>query len=112
VYTLGWNVEGKRLASGSVDQTVRITRVDDHCSVSGGEAAVPELGAAEPGSNVLLSPGAQIKQEAELRGHGDGVTNLTWHPSHPDKLATIAGSERTVRFWDTRRCAAALHWAC
>jgi hypothetical protein len=33
VFTLGWNSEAKRLASGSVDQTVRITRVDDHCNV-------------------------------------------------------------------------------
>ena len=33
VFTLDWNSEGKRLASGSVDQTVRITRVDDHCGV-------------------------------------------------------------------------------
>lgn len=36
IFTLGWNVEGKRLASGSVDQTVRITRVDDHCGVRTG----------------------------------------------------------------------------
>lgn len=75
VFTLGWNSEGKRLASGSVDQSVRITRVDANCS---------------------------YKQEAELRGHGDGVTNLSWHPTHPDKLASIAGAEKSVRFWDTR----------
>ncbi|EFN50708.1 hypothetical protein CHLNCDRAFT_142586 [Chlorella variabilis] len=75
VFTLGWNSEGKRLASGSVDQTVRITRVDDHCN---------------------------LKQESELRGHNDGVTYLKWHPTHPDKLASIAGQEKSVRFWDTR----------
>lgn len=39
----------------------------------------------------------QIRQEGELRGHADGVTNLAWHPSHPDKLASIAGSEKSVR---------------
>lgn len=38
VFTLGWNSEGKRLASGSVDQSVRINRVDDHCGVSGAHA--------------------------------------------------------------------------
>ncbi|KAL4458683.1 hypothetical protein ABPG75_013548 [Micractinium tetrahymenae] len=75
VFTLGWNSEGKRLASGSVDQTVRITRVDANCA---------------------------HKSEAELRGHSEGVTNLAWHPAHPDKLASIAGSEKSVRFWDTR----------
>ena len=39
----------------------------------------------------------QIKQEAELRGHTEGVTNLAWHPVHPDKLASIAGQEKSVR---------------
>lgn len=39
----------------------------------------------------------QIKQEAELRGHSDTVTNLSWHPTHPDKLASIAGAEKSVR---------------
>ena len=33
VFTLGWNSEGKRLASGSVDMTVRINRVDEACGV-------------------------------------------------------------------------------
>ncbi|PSC71110.1 THO complex subunit 3 [Micractinium conductrix] len=75
VFTLDWNSEGKRLASGAVDQTVRINRVDAYCA---------------------------IKQEAELRGHSDTVTNLSWHPTHPDKLASIAGAEKSVRFWDTR----------
>ena len=39
----------------------------------------------------------QIKQEAELRGHTESVTNLTWHPTHPDKLASMAQPEKSVR---------------
>lgn len=35
VFTLDWNSEGKRLASGAVDQTVRINRVDAYCAVGG-----------------------------------------------------------------------------
>lgn len=42
-------------------------------------------------------PPLQIKQEGELRGHSDGVTNVAWHPSHADKLASIAGAEKSVR---------------
>ena len=44
----------------------------------------------------------QFKQEAELRGHQDAVTNMAWHPSHPDRLASISQPEKSVRFWDTR----------
>jgi hypothetical protein len=40
---------------------------------------------------------AQIKQEGELRGHVDCVMNLVWHPTHPDKLASIAQQEKSVR---------------
>lgn len=40
----------------------------------------------------------QVRNEAELRGHSDGVTNVLWHPSHPDKLASIAGSEKSMRW--------------
>lgn len=46
-----------------------------------------------------LAPLARLqhKSEAELRGHSEGVTNLAWHPTHPDKLASIAGPEKSVR---------------
>ena len=33
VFCLGWNSEGKRLASGSLDRSVRVTRVDASCGV-------------------------------------------------------------------------------
>ncbi len=164
VYTLGWNAEGKRLASGSVDQSVRITRVDDHCGVrsdaacfacltgrllwleaaawggaAGGAVALPQtsrkrvyhvrllplwrasteraagrqpqagrstmgdlaLAPAHQSAAVRFSASScihlQVKNEAELRGHSDGVTNVSWHPSHPDKLASIAGAEKSMR---------------
>lgn len=45
----------------------------------------------------FAAPALQVKNEAELRGHSDGVTNVSWHPSHPDKLASIAGSEKNMR---------------
>ena len=48
--------------------------------------------------HTALTDWVQIKQEAELRGHTDGVTNLAWHPVHPDKLASIAGQEKSVRW--------------
>lgn len=36
-----------------------------------------------------------------FKGHTDTVDQLTWHPIHPDRLAT-ASSDKTVRLWDAR----------
>lgn len=40
-------------------------------------------------------------KEHTFRGHSDSVDQLTWHPSHPDQLATASG-DKTVRLWDAR----------
>ena len=36
-----------------------------------------------------------------MKGHGDSVDQLTWHPSKADLLATASG-DKTVRVWDSR----------
>ena len=36
-----------------------------------------------------------------LRGHGDSVDQLCWHPRSADLLATASG-DKTVRLWDAR----------
>lgn len=56
VFTLGWNSEGKRLASGSVDQTVRITRVDAYCAVRALAAALQDPVPAAGGSSPKWNP--------------------------------------------------------
>jgi len=71
VHSVAWNMDGRRLASGSVDKTARVWTVD-------GEA-----------------------KDVELRGHTDSVDQLTWDPTHPDRLATACG-DKTVRIWDVR----------
>lgn len=72
---MGWNSDGRRLASGSVDTTIKITRVDD-------------------------TP--QFAHEIDLKGISDTVTSLQWHPHHPDKLASVMQQDKNVRFWDAR----------
>ncbi|KAJ3092368.1 hypothetical protein HK102_008157 [Quaeritorhiza haematococci] len=74
VHTVGWNNEGRRLASGSLDHTVRIWQVDRTSS---------------------------SKDSTELKGHAGDVDQLCWDPTHPDKLAT-ASVDKTVRLWDVR----------
>lgn len=74
VHTVGWNCDGRRLASGSVDKTARVW--------------APER-TSDPRSSI------------ELRGHTDSVDQLRWDPTHPDHLAT-ASCDKTVRIWDAR----------
>lgn len=77
VYTLGWNCNGRKLASGSLDYCVRIWSIEPHSQVK------PE------------------RSEAEFKGHVDSVVNLAWKPTHPDQLASASG-DKTVRFWDIK----------
>jgi len=73
VHSVAWNCNGRKLASGSVDQTVRVWTPLDH-------------GAA---------------RDIELKGHTDSVDQLCWDPTHPDTLCT-ASVDRTIRIWDAR----------
>jgi len=66
-------MDGKRLASGSVDQTARVWDVEAH----------------------------RHGKDIELRGHKDSVDQLTWSPVDPEMLATACG-DKTVRLWDVR----------
>ncbi|CAB0041922.1 unnamed protein product [Trichogramma brassicae] len=73
VHSVGWNCDGKLLASGSFDKCVCI---------------------------FSLSPD-RLKQETTFRGHGGSVDQLCWHASNPELLSTASG-DKTVRIWDTR----------
>ncbi|KAL1916430.1 uncharacterized protein VTP21DRAFT_5621 [Calcarisporiella thermophila] len=75
VHTVHWNCEGRKLASGSVDKTVRIWTPDR---------------------------GTDVRYSYELKGHTDSVDQLRWDPTHPDRLAT-ASCDGTVRIWDQRQ---------
>ncbi|KAJ3332468.1 hypothetical protein HDU76_000114 [Blyttiomyces sp. JEL0837] len=73
VHTVGWNCDGQRLASGSVDQTARVWNTDR----------------------------TSAKDAIELKGHQGDVDQLCWDPTDPDRLAT-ASVDKTVRLWDVR----------
>jgi len=73
VRTVAWNVTGTRLASGSMDKTIRVWN--------------PE------------KPLAQYS--VELKGHTQTVDQLCWDPTNPDQLAS-ASPDKSVRFWDYR----------
>ncbi|GAM24368.1 hypothetical protein SAMD00019534_075430 [Acytostelium subglobosum LB1] len=72
VNSVSWSCDGKRLASGSWDQTARIWNIEN-----------PK------------------QKELELRGHSESIEQLRYSPTAPDVLAT-ASSDKTVKIWDTR----------
>ncbi len=82
VHTVAWSGNGSKLASGSVDQSVRVWTVDE----TTGRAT-----------------------DTELKGHTDTVDQLRWDPTHPEVLGTIS-ADKTVRIWDARtaKCAHAI----
>lgn len=83
VHSVAWNVTGRKLASGSVDQTARVWDVEH---------------------------GVQSGKQTELKGHSDSVDQLCWDPTSGDRLAT-ASADKSVRIWDIRggsKCAASV----
>ena len=97
VHSVAWNCTGKRIASGSVDQTARIW---------------------------TMAEGRHVK-DIELRGHQDSVDQLRWDPGNADILSKhtsavqmrffwrvgaltwlawlgTASGDKTVRIWDAR----------
>lgn len=74
VHCVAWNGSGDTLASGSVDHTARLWRLD-----------------ARGNGSALC----------ELRGHTDAVDQLCWDPTNNNCLATASG-DKTVRVWDSR----------
>ncbi|EKX55289.1 hypothetical protein GUITHDRAFT_99071 [Guillardia theta CCMP2712] len=73
INAISWNCDGKKLATGSSDQTARVWTVDSH----------------------------KEGRELVLEDHKEGVEGLSWSPTNSDVLAT-ASSDKIVRLWDIR----------
>jgi THO complex subunit 3 len=75
VRSVSWNHSATRIASGSLDSTIRIWSVDIRSD--------------------------KIAFESELKGHTDSVDKLVWHPNNPELLAS-ASSDKSVKLWDIK----------
>lgn len=82
IKAVAWNSTGSRVASASTDRTARIW--------------YPER-LPEPRSRSRSTVGYTW----ELKGHGASIEQVSWDPTHSDRLAT-ASSDRTVKVWEYR----------
>lgn len=93
VHSVAWNSTGKKLASGSVDQTAHIWNFEG------------TMGTVKKKRNLLVFIIFHFlklqAKDIELKGHTDSVDQLCWDPINVERLAT-ASSDKTVRFWDTK----------
>lgn len=73
MHSVGWNSDGKKLASGSFDKSVAIYTLDRE----------------------------RLSKDTTLKGHTGSVDQICWNSINPDLLSTASG-DKTVRIWDMR----------
>lgn len=110
VHSVAWNCTGKKLASGSVDQTARIWHIEPHGHVwtlflDDRHKCTLCFLILWLVTSFLINRRVTWEQskakDMELKGHTDSVDQLCWDPKHADLLATASG-DKTVRLWDAR----------
>lgn len=92
VHTVQWSCDGRKLATGSKDKSVRIQKFfkfQSHRLIVYSQVAVFSLDRD------------RITKEKTFYGHNGTVDQLTWHSTVPDLVAT-ASEDKTIRIWDTK----------
>ncbi|GAA5936415.1 hypothetical protein JCM10213_000313 [Rhodosporidiobolus nylandii] len=76
VRSVAWNLDGRRLATGGQDKSLRI-----------------------------YLPEKDPRTSTECRGHTGEVSCVRWSPAHPERLASASASsqDKALHFWDIRQ---------
>ena len=93
--SISWNSSGTTLAMASSDRTTKLYTMAELLSSSSKSS-----GGGGGGSSVA-------REFATLEGHGGSIDRVRFHPAHDSVLATMSGSDATVRLWDLRSSSSA-----
>ncbi|HCI79662.1 MAG TPA: hypothetical protein DHW02_08225, partial [Ktedonobacter sp.] len=113
VWSLAFSPDGKLLASGSEDQTIRLWNVHSGHNIETLQGSVSWVGAVafHPINNILASGGGDNavylwdletrRIVATLRGHTGPVSSISFITSDGSRLAS-GSHDGTIIIWDTR----------